>query len=141
MKSYSHLAQTIAEKSCEDISSTLILSTDSIDYKLHLINWCEADMCLYIKRRNTLYLKNDSIYKRVSANSVSYHQDQLKEVLEMEINNKNKQNELAEDISKLILFYSQDDSSLPITKLKLIHLMNVYASIEEDSTSLKVFLQ
>ncbi|MBD0401465.1 hypothetical protein [Flammeovirga sp. EKP202] len=100
-----------------------------------------SEVCWYIKRSNTLHLKNDSIYKRVSTNPVSYHQNQLKEVLEMEINNKNRQNELAEDISKLILFYAQDDSSLSITKSKLIHLMNVYASIEEDSTSLNVFLQ
>lgn len=141
IQTYQNLAKTIEERSCEDLSSTLILNTDSVNYKLHLKNFCMNEVCWYIKRRNSLHLKNDSIYKRVSANLVSYHQNQLKEVLEKEINNKNKQNELAEDISKLTLFYTQDDSSLSVTKSKLIHLMNVYSTIEEDSTTLKVFLQ
>ncbi|WP_156152389.1 hypothetical protein [Flammeovirga sp. OC4] len=141
MKSYRHLINIVEERSCEDISSTLILRTDTINYKLHLNNFCVSEVCSYIKRRNTLHLKNDSIHKILFKRTLSYHQDQLKEVLEMEINNKNKQNELAEDISKLILFYAQDDSSLSITKSKLIHLMNVYSRVEDDSTSLNVFLQ
>ncbi|RAJ18134.1 P-loop NTPase family protein [Olleya aquimaris] len=133
---FDKLFERTSEIACNDSLSKVVIKNNNEIKSVQLVNFCwENTSCILIKRKNTIEIYNDSIYKA----NLSFPLDSLKSILKKDIYNYGKKFNYSSNPDKLLLYLSFDNSNIE----KLTKYLNLVTSTFEkisDTIDLPIVL-
>ncbi|KXX70637.1 hypothetical protein [Flammeovirga sp. SJP92] len=138
--SFLSLYKSIDEVVCNDHDSQvqLVIDTDSINYRLNLINMCGSTI-VCTRSRNIIFILDDSI-KKYDVGTFNY--DSLSNLIQRDFSNNGIDRSLSENPSKVFLHFMQPQLLERVTlKRRLVSIIEEFRKTGFENEKLKLWVQ
>ncbi|NME71080.1 hypothetical protein [Flammeovirga aprica] len=138
--SFLSLYKSIDEVLCNDhdCQVQLVIDTDSINYRLNLINMCGSTIAC-TRSRNIIFILDDSI-KKYDVGTFNY--DSLSNLIQRDFSNNGIDRSLSENPSKVFLHFMQPQSLERVNvKRRLVRTIKEFRKTGFENEKLKLWVQ